>query len=923
MPTRLSCLWLPVVLVVAFAIYCAWPVGQALQTRALSAGAPGAEPPADRADKPTSAASGQPSTETTPSPPAPTPAPAPMLPVPADSATGAGTTSQGSGSEAGDDGRGTPSWLEGQDTGDDLSGEATDTAQGTDYGTSDTGQGTDYGTSDTGQGTDYGGDTSAWGRRAGAGDSAAPSWQQEPDYGATDTTTDTGTTSYDATTDTAASSETARAFHLFDGFENGNSWAVESAADHAELSTDTERLTEGQKSLKAAFKAFGKGNFELRREVSLDLSDATRLVVDVYNEAGPMDLVLGLRAGYDTTLFTSGPKPLQTGWNKQVDFPLKELASNAASAWGSSWSWSRDSVTRVSLIFQERGEKEGTVHVDNLRFDQAASVIGAKIKPELRTVTASARAVERYETIELAVDFQADFQDFFKRSEVDVFAAFFSPSGKRLDVKGFVCDVDEAEAAPTWKVRFTPTEVGLWRYDVTVKDAGGQVTSQTYQFLCRRQADHRGFIRIAKNDPRYFEFDDGSFYYPLGQNVCWASNYDYYLGQIQKYGGNYIRVWLCPWNLQLEDPTEPGKYDLRTANALDLLLEQCRNRGVYVQLVLRYHGMHDATWSTNPYNTANGGPCTWAGDFFTDLKARELHKQFLDYAVARWGHSTAIFAWELWNEADLARSDREADLVAWHKEMAAYIKQIDVHRHLVTTSVSNATRNFKLFELPEIDFVPVHFYARDVAKHVHDSYTRFRALRKPVFIGEFSAGYKPADDLDDHQGTHLHAGLWLTLVTPLAGNAMPWWWDTYVDKNKLYPHWAAVARLAAGVDRRGREFELLRSTTRLSDDATASLQGIVAPDEALLWVYDPARIGNPDHTDRPLLFEERPMSLRGMLGGDFRVEVWDTYDGTILRTTQATSNDGTLSFVLPKCNRDIAVKITKVRGGKDVPRLEW
>jgi len=737
---------------------------------------------------------------------------------------------------------------------------------------------------------------------------------------------DQGTTATDTTANSTTekpTAEVATAFHLFDGFETANHWAVESASDHAELALAEERVSEGQKSLKAAFKAFGKGNFELRREVALDLTDATALRVDVFNEAGPLDLALGLRAGYNTTLFMAPPKPLATGWNRDITFPLTGLSSSEKGAWGSSWAWSRDSVSRISLIFQEKAEKEGVVHIDNLRFDQPTAKLGAKTKPVLKAISASAEAVERYETLELTVDFEADYQNFFDRSEVDLFGSFFSPSGKKRDAAGFVADLPDGAAKPVWKIRFAPNEVGLWRYDVTVKSAGGDTTSATYRLLCRAQADRPGFIRVSKSDPRYFELDSGAFYYPLGQNVCWAANYDYYLEAIQGYGGNHIRIWLCPWNLQLEDPKEPGKYDLRAAKALDELLEKCRSRGIYVQLVLRYHGMQTDSWDKNPYNSANGGPCTFASDFFTDSKARDLHKRFLEYVVARWGHSTAVFAWELWNEVDLARCDREDDLVAWHRDMAGHLKKIDVHGHLVTTSVSSPGRYPKLFELPEIDFVPVHFYARDVAEQLDASYTLYRKLRKPIFVGEFSAGHRAADDLPDTRGTHLHAGLWLTFVTPFAGNAMPWWWDTFVDKNKLYPHWAALGKFAKDVDRRGKSFELVQSRVQVGDDAQASLQGLVAPSEAYLWVYDPARITRTDHAERPLLFAPRPVKLHGLLGGKFRVEIWDTLEGKVLSESTASTEDGSLAFTLPKCDRDIAVRIRKEPAAKALPPIEW
>lgn len=772
--------------------------------------------------------------------------------------------------------------------------------------------------------------TNSYGREAKAGYAAdetrATEYDAATDDGGDAVDEDYGPPPAAGTAQSRATRELAYAFHLFDGFERGNAWAVESAADHAGLKLTSGEAAEGSQALEATFEARGKGQFELRREVKLDLTGATTFLVDVHNAGEPLDLTLAFRAGFDATLFTSPPKAILNGWNRRVAFDLSQITADGGGEYAASWRWSRDTVSRVSLIFGERGQKSGTVIIDNLRFDRAAADIGHLTKPTLTKITASAPRVERYETLELTVEFDADYQDYFDRSQIDVVAAFSAPSGKRLDVHGFVADTDAATGQPIWKVRFTPTEIGRWRYDVTVKTGGGAETSASYPFSCDHKADRRGFVRIAASDPRYFEFDDGTFYYPMGQNVCWATKYGYFLDKIQAYGGNYVRVWLCPWSLQLEDPVEPGKYDLRVAKQLDELLALCEQRGITLQLVLRYHDMQGESWAKNPYNSANGGPCYSPGEFFTDLTAKDLHKRFLDYVVARWGHSPALFAWELWNEADLARADREEDLIAWHREMAAHLKKIDVHGHLVTTSVATPGRANGLFELKNIDFIPVHFYARDVHKKIHENWVRYRKLRKPIFIGEFSGGHKPADDLADTKGVRIHAGLWLAFTTPMAGSAMPWWWDTYIDKNDLYGHWKALASFAKGVDRRGKNYEMVRSTAKLSKHASAALQGIIAPSEAYLWVHDERRIAPADQAKRPLLTAERPVTLAGMLGGRFRVEIWDTYAGEMIRATSiTTAADGTLTFRLPPCDSDIAVKVTQEAGGPKGgrPRVTW
>jgi len=851
--------------------------------------------------------------------PVPEPAPAPEpAPTPSVASTGAGTADADGARPYGSDeeAEGTTDY---GSTGGTTDYGATDHGAGggaTDYGTG--GGTTDYG---TGEGaTDYGTGGGATDYGTGGGTTGYGTGGGTTDYGTADYGTDSGTT------DTAVlTRELAYTFSVFDGFEEQRIWASESASDHADISRSQEQVSEGAAALKASFKALGKGNFEIRREVGLDLTDARMLKVDVYNGCeGPLELKMAFRAGYDTTLFTSPPKVLEAGWNRDLAFPVSEFASEGAGGYGDSWDWSRYSVTRVSLIFSELDQTEGAVHVDNLRFDRPAAELGVKTAPKIKSIEASAAVVERFDVLTLAIDFEGDYQDHFDRDEVDVKATFFAPGGAKHEVHGFVYDTDEATGAPIWKVRFTPTETGQWRYDVTVSTAGGSVTSKTYGVNCQHKAERRGFIRRAATDGRYFEYDDDSaaMYYPMGQNVCWASDYEHYLKKMQAYGGNYVRVWLCPWNLQLEEPKEPGRYDLRAALALDALLDQCRQRGIAVQLVLRYHGMQGPDWAKSPYNSANGGPCTYAGDFFTNAEAKALHKRFLDYVVARWGYSPTVFAWELWNEADLAKPDRDADLLDWHREMASHLKSIDVNKHLVTTSVCDPNKHLDVFKLGNIDFIPVHFYAPDVWKHIHDNWVRYRELRKPIFVGEFSSGYKPGDDLADANGMHLHAGLWLAFTSPLSGNAMPWWWDTFVDKNDLYSHWDALVRYGRGVDRRGLDFEVIHEKVKVGENLQASVQALVSPSMALLFVYDQERVRRPEQASRPLLIADRTVKLRGMLGGSFTVEVWDTYEGKILHSATVEAEDGALPITLLKCDRDVAVKVRHTDGATR-PSLEW
>jgi hypothetical protein len=74
--------------------------------------------------------------------------------------------------------------------------------------------------------------------------------------------------------------------------------------------------------------------------------------------------------------------------------------------------------------------------------------------------------------------------------------------------------VGEAE----WRCRFTPEEIGAWQYKIRATDAGGTAESPEHGFNCSDcLGDNcKGFVKISRTDPRFFEFSSGEpFVTPL------------------------------------------------------------------------------------------------------------------------------------------------------------------------------------------------------------------------------------------------------------------------------------------------------------------------------------------------------------------------------------------------------------------------
>ena len=316
-----------------------------------------------------------------------------------------------------------------------------------------------------------------------------------------------------------------------------------------------------------------------------------------------------------------------------------------------------------------------------------------------------------------------------------------------------------------------------------------------------------GFVRLDKEAPKYFRFDNGTPYFPLGHNQAWKSGdlpdipvlFDK-MGAVKE---NWSRVWMNHWdgkNLDWPLRGKLGDLNLDVARRWDEIVRAASRNGIYFQMTLQHHGQYSSTtnpnWNDNPYNTRNGGFLDTPEEFFTNSRARALTKRKLRYAVARWGYAPSILAWELFNEVqftDAAKQKKWDDIAAWHREMAAFLRAQDPYHHLITTSSSG---DLTPSVWADMDYYQEHSYPSDVMLAMSEGQAAGLPANKPFFIGEFGGSAENGDD----PGVALHEGLWASLFSGASGAAQYWYWDG-VEKYDLYPHFAGAAKFvqAAGL----------------------------------------------------------------------------------------------------------------------------
>lgn len=447
----------------------------------------------------------------------------------------------------------------------------------------------------------------------------------------------------------------------------------------------------------------------------------------------------------------------------------------------------------------------------------------------IRSVTIPSATIRQFDCVEIPVDLIATFDNPFATADITLDAHILAPDGTKLDVPGFFFQAYERreqngrevlspQGKPGWRIRFTPVLQGQHRMTVTGRDRSGKVESAPLSFTVPA-GDSSGFVRISSRDRRYFAFDNGRAFFPIGLNMCWPGNdrktfdYDQWMPAFARAGCNATRLWLAPdwFALSLERPgrTEDGRgmgqLDLASAWRIDHVLDLARQHGIFVKLCfdsfneLRHRDCYNF-WEKAPQNAANGGPLATSKEFWTSPDMDRFYRDKLRYLVARYGAATHVLSWEFWNEVDII-SDYPAALVRdWHVRMARYLRSIDPYKHLITTSFADSAGDSAIDALPEIDYVQTHLYGGvDPVRRLADHQRRKHQLGKPHYVGEFGADAGGGRFAEDPEGVQIHDLLWLCAANGDSGLGQPWYWET-IHAQKQHALFAAAAKFTAGID---------------------------------------------------------------------------------------------------------------------------
>ncbi|MBI4323882.1 MAG: DUF5060 domain-containing protein [Chloroflexi bacterium] len=571
---------------------------------------------------------------------------------------------------------------------------------------------------------------------------------------------------------------------------------------------------------------------------------------------------------------------------------------------------------------------------------------------EIRNVSLPSPAPFQFGRIEFTVLLSATYDNPFDPADVTLDAQVTAPSGKTLSAPGFWYRPFEralqggrekltAQADPSWRIRFCPAEAGEHRMALVLRDRTGKVEKTGGVFTVKAVPQAPGFVRISPRDRRYFEFDNGRSYFPVGANVCWGGgrgtfDYDDWFPAYAQAGCNYARLWLSPnWTTfaleragQAAEGLGLGQFDLANAWRIDHVLELAETNGLHVMLCIdSFNILREKTsypqWENTPHNAVHGGPLNRPAEFFTNAEMDRFYRNKLRYLVARYGAFTHVLSWEFWNEVDITTDYKTDPVRDWHARMAKGLRELDPYRHLITTSFARTGGDKAIDTLPELDYVQSHHYnSPDLAVTLANAQSNKAAYLKPHYVGEIGADSGGPRSADDPQGLQVHDPLWVTIATGGSGAAQSWWWDNLIHPRKLYPLYTSVSRFVADIDWPAEGIRSIAPRIEWPSGSSPSegskppllAWAIAGKNTSVAWVRVEGRTWRRVCGQKETV-PAAPASvllLPGLRNGPWHAQVWDTWTGAILQENGLEVGDSQAARInLPTIERDVAVKLRR------------
>lgn len=580
----------------------------------------------------------------------------------------------------------------------------------------------------------------------------------------------------------------------------------------------------------------------------------------------------------------------------------------------------------------------------------------------LGPIAASKAAAGTYELVEFKVPVEgAEIEGLnpYRAAELALDAEITLASGQKMRVPGFFSEEyrptggGNAEAVAGtrgWRIRFAGPEPGACHGKVELRVKGKVVAARELPAVTLTKSPSHGTIRVSRTAPRYLEFDDGTGYFPVGQDVCWTTDvsksipsatvtspvlpwdeaYTRWFGRMGRNGATWARVFMKP-DFYMETG-EPWEWALENAWRLDQVLEIARKNNIHICLCFNPERSDDGSCYGGSMDIFRASNTAWGrllasehlgfDQFFTDPVCKEMYRDKIRYVVARWGYSTHIFSWEFWNEIE-AVGPKEGKY-AWMREMTAYLREVDPWRHLIKSSAHHAWSP-EYWGVDNGDLNDVHPYfgwagdqgPQNLGEFLPEFSSGVYATGRPFIVAETGIArevmtrYGRAGELADKDTTcfNVHEALWGGLFAGGVGTGMVWWWDEDVDLHNGYFRFHEIANFVEDIPFNHEAF-VRGETAAVSTDELRIFE-LTGRRSRLLWLRQ------RDVSWFNIAVEKKPiepvkpstLTLTAMPPGTYRVEYWSPEGGKLLKSLDIAAKGTALEVPLPEIARELALKV--------------
>ena len=537
--------------------------------------------------------------------------------------------------------------------------------------------------------------------------------------------------------------------------------------------------------------------------------------------------------------------------------------------------------------------------------------------PKIKSVDLDRDGVPRYESLALTLEIEAEYSNPYDAREVSLEGDFTSPAGKEMKVPGFW----DGERA--WKIRFTPSQEGLWTYKITVTDSRGESIPYLGEFTVT-PSDLHGWIQPGNlfnpdYSGHYLVHHDGTPFYGVGHadalNIL-IDGFDVEDGvrlfdTMKAANENYV-VW---WPFYSNSPVNNSYDDYSVGNmkVIDAVVKDAEKERIFLIFTIWDHPQlrdeNHPTWDTGNWSRNGFSKLTILNDFFVSDEAWAWQENLYRYIIARWGYSPAIGMWQTVSEINGTNALDQTD--PWHERVNTYFVENDPYRHPTTASASGEV-DWETGHMV-MDVLQVHLYewnedAIDAAAHAAEWTSRmWDRVEHPNWIGEFGAPgniYYPE---------LFHHAIWGALA---SGAAMtPAEWNSGGAWGRMTPEMntdiSRFAQFVSGMPLAAWDPAKLEIT---SSDPEVRAWGLAGENGGLFWVQDFSLEGKTIDEVRSSISLRRDVQahLKGMIAGWYTSKPYDTWQGVYLDEFDVECQDGeSCTILLPDFTSDMAFKIIR------------